>query len=49
MKNLANGNDGAVGEVASILIKTIKTGEIKGKGGVISVMKTMAKKPESEK
>ena len=43
MKNLANGNDGAVGEVASILIKTIKTGEIKGKEGVISVMKTMAK------
>ena len=42
MKNLANGNDGAVREVASILIKTIKTREIKGKG-VISVMKTMAK------
>ena len=43
MKNLVNGNDGAVVEVASILIKTIKTGEIKGKEDVISVLKTMAK------
>ena len=41
LKDLAK--DGATGEVACRLIKTIKKGDIKGKESVINVMKVIAK------